>query len=881
MKYLIVIAVALAAAPLAAQQSSSPIVEQVPGAQYQAGGLKEFVLGENWRDLWVRPLRLPVLDVDTFGGGLEMERQGGGNQSITLHMVDAQGKGWVFRSLDKYPERQLPGDLQGAPAGRVVEDQVSSMHPGGHHAVPRLLEALGILHVAPTLYVMGDSPRLGEFRETFAGMIGNLEEKPNEGPDDTPGFAGSTKIKGSWNFLDDLEDSPEHRLDEREYLRARLVDFLVNDMDRGTDQWRWARFGEKGSYVYRPLPRDRDWTFINADGLLARAVRTVFPKFVPFEPKYAKLEAFKISSHLLDRRLLTRVTRSEFEAEVADVQRTLTDELIAAAVADMPDALLPGHGPELTAILRARRDGLDEIAAQWYAWLAKEPDLRATDEDDVVGLEHQPDGSLRVVMATRAAPETPYYDRTFTPDETHEVRVYLHGGDDHVLVTGVPHHIRTVVVGGGGDDVLEDATGAARFYDDRGENEFRTSGGTYVSTKPWESPPVPEGLRLGRDWAPDYGSSRGLGPAWEYGEGSGVALGVSHTYTNYGFRRLPYGVRATTSVLYALGSGGFGGTVSVDYRGENTRRGLSLDARATTFDAFRFYGYGNDTPELSTDVSLVMLDRVRAYPALVWHLGPRPGAPTDDAAEGSEEEEGSGAEEGGADDDEPQPEPAFIPVRQRLTGRVTIGPVVQWTQANPRAGSPYADVVPTDGFGQVGAQLGFEIEHTDRPAAPRRGFAASASLAGYPAAWDVEDAFGTLTATAAGYVPLLGETHLALRAGGTHVLGDRFPAWDAAFIGGRTTVRGFEYQRFAGESAAFGGAELRVPIDTVQIFFNGELGIYGLADAGRVWQDDVSEGSWHTSAGGGVWFATMNRSISLTYARGERGLWYLWFGLPF
>ena len=891
----------LAAAPLAAQDGSAPAtVTRAPGPQYQAGGLKTFLLGENWRELWARPLTLPVLDVDTFEGGLEMERQGGGNQSITLHMVDASGKGWVFRSLDKYPDRGLPGDLRGAPAGDIVADQTSSLHPGGHLVVPRLVGALGLLHVRPRPYVMGDSPRLGEFRETFAGMIGMLEEKPNEGPDDTPGFGGSRKIKDSDKLLEDLEESPEYRLDDREYIRARLLDFIVNDTDRGTDQWRWARFGEEGAYVYRPIPRDRDWTFVNGRGVVAKLVQGAFPKLAGFDATFPSLDAFMFSSHLLDRRLLTRMTRDMLREEVAFVQQALSDDVIAAAVGDLPPAQQPGHADALTAALRARRDAVGSLAAEWYAWLSKEPDLRATDEDDIVHLEHQPDGTLRVRMATQEDADVAYYDRTFAPGETHEVRVFLHGGADHAIVSGSPARIRTLVVGGGGDDTLEDATGRARFYDDRGDNEFRAGGGTQVSTKPWEAPEIPEGVRLGRDWAPDYGTQRGFGPVFGYEEGAGLVLGVGHSYTNYGFRRLPYALRANLSGLYATRSGGWGGALHVDYRGENTRRGLQLDARATQFDSFRFYGFGNDSPRLSRDASLVMMDRVRVYPAVVWHLGPRPGAASDDDESEDEteaeqqpdeaddqpdeaeeapdeaEEQPDGAEEEEAD----APQRPFAAPTRRLTGRITIGPVMQWTDARVPSGNPLAGT-PGDGFGQVGAQLGFEIENTDRSAAPRRGYTATLSAAGYPAVWDVTEPFGTLAATATAYLPLIGQTHLALRAGGGHVIGDAFPVWDAAFIGGRTTLRGFDYQRFAGESAAFGSAELRVPIDTVQVFFNGELGVFGLVDAGRVWHGDDSGDEWHTSEGVGLWFATMGRSISLTYARGERDRWYLWLGLPF
>lgn len=267
----------LTSLPTVAQSQERTVV---PGPTYEAGGFARFWLGDGWRSLWLTPITVPVLDLRTFAGGLEPERQGGGNQSVTLHMVDASGVGWIFRSIDKFPEQGLPRELNGSFLGGLIEDQISSLHPASHVIMPRLLEAAGILHLEPALYVMPDDPRLGEFRETFAGMLGEVELKPNEGPDDTPGFAGSTKIKDAEDVLDDLEESRGYRVDAEEFLRARLIDLWVGDPDRGSDQWRFARFGEEGDEVYRPIPRDRDWAFVHADGFLTARFRSFYPKLV-------------------------------------------------------------------------------------------------------------------------------------------------------------------------------------------------------------------------------------------------------------------------------------------------------------------------------------------------------------------------------------------------------------------------------------------------------------------------------------------------------------------------------------------------------------------------------------------------------------------------
>ncbi len=855
----------------------------VPGADYDASGFARFWLGDGWRALWLTPVRAPVLDLGTFAGGLTPERQGGGNQSITLHMVDADGVGWIFRSIDKYPEQGLPPELNGSFMGSLIADQISSLHPGAHFIMPPLLNAAGILHLDPELYVMPDDPRLGEFRETFAGMLGEIELKPNEGPDDTPGFAGSTKIKDADTVLEDIEETVGYRVDADEFLRARLVDMFAGDPDRGTDQWRFARFGEEGAEVYRPIPRDRDWALVHSDGLLTARFRSFYPKLVEFTNRYPAIEALTYSSHILDRHLLTALTRADFERNARMVQAAMSDAVIDAAIANMPPEFVPLAADRMRATLQARREQLPRLADEFYEWLATDVDVRGTDEDNVAYIERSADGSVRVRLSQLEEPVASgtnnvaaraWYDRTFLPDETDEVRVYLHGGDDRAFATGAgPGSIKVRVIGGGGDDVLEDETGTVRFYDDRGDNEAR--GAASVSTKGWEWADVPEGLRFGKDWAQDYGSERSLfSPTIQYGEGAGLIIGAGPTFTDYGFRRAPYRSRLDFNVLYGTKSGGWGAELGYVHRMENSRMAITLDARAVEFDAFRFYGFGNDA-NLGDAEALVMMDRIQVFPALSWEIGPRPGKPLPES-ENQEEDEGEDDEDG--DDVE---RALLIPMRAGLNGSFSIGPFAQWTRTRVPAGNPLASA-DGDEFGQVGAQAILSLSDTDQGAVPRRGYRVFVQAAGFPAAWDAAEAFGTALAQLSGYVPLFGDTHLAARVGGEAALGE-FPAFDAASIGGRASVRGYRFDRYAGDAATWGNLELRVPIDTVNFIVNGELGVFGLVDAGRVWMDGDSPGGWHTAWGGGVWFSAFDRALSVAWARGEHahGRFYIWQGLPF
>ena len=135
----------------------------------------------------------------------------------------------------------------------------------------------------------------------------------------------------------------------------------------------------------------------------------------------------------------------------------------------------------------------------------------------------------------------------------------------------------------------------------------------------------------------------------------------------------------------------------------------------------------------------------------------------------------------------------------------------------------------------------------------------------YPAIWDVNDMFGEVHGEASTYLTphtSFGPT-LALRAGGKKVWGD-FPFFESAFVGGASTVRGLREQRYAGDAAVYGNAELRVRLGRFFVVLPGDFGVFGIADVGRVYLEGESSDTWHSGVGGGIWFAFLDRANTLS-----------------
>ncbi|MQA89173.1 MAG: hypothetical protein GEU90_02890 [Gemmatimonas sp.] len=118
----------LAAAQQAAvpQIRTSDSVTIAANRDYEAGSLVRLLLGDQYRDLWAEPIRVPVLDLANFAGGLTPVESGGRKQTLSLRFEAADGREFVVRSVDKDPLLARSAALEGTLGGRVVRDQTSA-----------------------------------------------------------------------------------------------------------------------------------------------------------------------------------------------------------------------------------------------------------------------------------------------------------------------------------------------------------------------------------------------------------------------------------------------------------------------------------------------------------------------------------------------------------------------------------------------------------------------------------------------------------------------------------------------------------------------------------------------------------------------------------
>ena len=861
------VAAALALGLPAAAQEELQKRTVAPGPHYRAGGFHRAMLGSSYRELWSTPVTVEVLDLSREAGGLSVVKRVGGQQTLGLALAGQDGRSYTFRGLDKDPSNILPEELHDTFVEDLVQDQMSAQHPAGALVADELARAAGVPTVPIRLVVLPDDPLLGEQRKTFSGLLGTFSEYPTAADPRHPGFEDAVEIVDHMTLYAKLARSHEERVAVREFLRARLFDVFVSDFDRHRKQWRWAK--RSGDALWHPIPEDRDQAFARYEGLLVRAAAGYVPQLRTFGPEYDRIFGLTFNGREQDRWLLPELPREAWQGVAEDLRARLTDEVIERAARRMPQEWYAIDGPRLVAALKERRDTLPQVALRFYRHLAGQVDVQGTDASERALVRRQEDGAVEVEVAPLAADGTagaPYFSRRFSPGETEEVRLYLRAGNDRVVVEGREGGVKVRAVGGVGDDVLDDSKGGGtRFYDFEGQNKVVEGPGTKRDDKAYEPPPGPKNAPWipPRDWGRDW-----FGLPWaSYSSDYGVFLGGGVATRSYGFRQQPFASQHALRAGWAFGASQPKIAYDAEFHLANSRALVGVMANYSGLEVQRYYGFGNDTVAAEDDdFNKVRQRQIVGAPSLTLPLGGPLDFTAAPALQYAKDEEGD-----------------RLVDQEKPYGYGEFGQVGGWARLRLDSRKP------------LGRATGRSLQLPLRGGAgayPVSGFYVEAIGAVFPKAWDVEETYGWVEGNASTYLTAgaNGRVTLALRAGGKHMLGEKYPFFNAAtaggggFFSGQDAVRGLHPNRFIGDSSLYGNADLRLYLSRFFLALPGEWGLLGFADAGRVWYEGESSDTWHTSYGGGLWIGLLSRSnaVAFTIAKSdERTAFYIRAGFSF
>src|ERR1043166_1669589 len=102
---------------------------EAAAGHFKTGGSKNFWMGSNYRTEWNTPIRVPIIDLSKEKGGLTPTKKGGGRQTKSLRLEDAQGNQYTIRSVQKFiTSKTLPGGIESEAAVDIVSDGVSASY---------------------------------------------------------------------------------------------------------------------------------------------------------------------------------------------------------------------------------------------------------------------------------------------------------------------------------------------------------------------------------------------------------------------------------------------------------------------------------------------------------------------------------------------------------------------------------------------------------------------------------------------------------------------------------------------------------------------------------------------------------------------------------
>lgn len=347
-------------------------VKAAPGIHYKRSPVYNFFFGKHYRDIWTLPIPVKVFDIGKIHGGLEIIELGGNEQTVSLRLSDSTGRRYVLRTVDKDQAKALSSKLRKTLLKHLFRDQASALNPFGALIVAPLAEAAGLLHCSPELYFVPADSRFGKYAQTFSGRMALFEEHPNKSWIKTAGFDFPVNIIKTDELIGLLRDQ-NVSIDVMEFAKCRLFDILIGDWDRHKGQWAWAEYHRNGKRVFRPIPKDRDMAFYKYnDGVITWISTFVSPKLQTFENDFSGIKGLTENGHDIDVLLLKNITEKQLIAISESLKASITDEVIHAAVKEIPPAAYKKIGEELISKLKSRRDKLDVAAKKFYDRIQEE-----------------------------------------------------------------------------------------------------------------------------------------------------------------------------------------------------------------------------------------------------------------------------------------------------------------------------------------------------------------------------------------------------------------------------------------------------------------------------------------------------------------------------
>jgi hypothetical protein len=303
-------------------------------SELQASGLHRFLFGSLWRDVWATPVKVEILNLDSSDDNLTFDsillRTHEGADSHSLIFKDKNGNTYTFTPINQDSTSSLPPELTVLLPRKIVNDQISTLNPFASLLVAPILQTAGLAFREARLIYLPNNKNINEYHLQAGERLGILEG---------PWCSQFTNIKPhrsdlfeTSSMLESLENDLHNKVDELQYLKARLIDILLGDWDRSEDHWHWLKVQTPTNIIWEPVPLTHRQAFVRLNGLLPTIADLALPQLEHCGENISSVENTTMTGRSLDRRLLISYPKQTWDSLANWIQIQISDSVIMQAI---------------------------------------------------------------------------------------------------------------------------------------------------------------------------------------------------------------------------------------------------------------------------------------------------------------------------------------------------------------------------------------------------------------------------------------------------------------------------------------------------------------------------------------------------------------------
>ncbi|MEO7765914.1 MAG: BamA/TamA family outer membrane protein, partial [Ferruginibacter sp.] len=576
-----------------------------------------------------------------------------------------------------------------------------------------------------------------------------------------------------------------------------------------------------------------------------------------FGSKIKDINTFSFNARFIDGMFTNGLSYEDWLGSTEKFIYAVNDSVIEMALKRLPKNVYEITHRQLAVQLIKRRQDLQDKMPAYYRFLNKIIDIQTSDKNERVVISDTMNGMLGIniyKVSKNNEVDKELYSRVLDPSVTKEVRIFLQGGSDRVIINNSSAPVIIRIVGDGASPKQYDINGSDKylrkihFYDGTSNAVFT---GTYHNThRHLLNNKANTGFQITNRYnvtVPLLNIGFNVDDGFVFGGGARI--------TRQGFRKQPYASVQQFTLAHSFSTNAFRFLYKGEWLNVAGKTDFVLQAAALAPDNTQnFFGRGNESPfNKSGDYKRFYRTRFSLYnvsPLFRWRSG--------------------------------------------KGNSVSIGPSLQYYHytaednmgrfiTNTSLIHSYDSTTIAHEKSHAGLVVNIIHDTRNNNLLPTFGSYVNLRAQGYTGLNNYSKSFGQLLTEIAVFksIDRKSAVVIANRLGGGVTVG-KAAFYQSLFLGGHENLLGYHQYRFAGEHLLYNNLEARIKVANIASYLvPGQLGIVGFYDIGKVWQKGYNTDTWHQGAGGGIYFAPAQMAIFQLVAGHSTEGWYPYFTMGF